>query len=252
MGLASWSSSFSPCQFCSLQKCDLHAFNHAVGREELPWPLRTEDDYEASCLACERLVRIDTEEDRAAVISMLFWTKNGKHIGGRIVTKEGKISDVRLLPGDRVEPSCSLSDIGSIERARTPFVITFWRPRKSGRSIIDPVAHRNPLFCRALHSNPNRTLAIDSLHTIYYGPVQRWTCSAFWRLVLTNPWGCPGTADQQKEMGLRRLVADLKHWEVETAVPANRQVSQITWGMMGGSEDCSQHNWRHPGGGIES
>eukprot|EP00959_Pyramimonas_sp_CCMP1952_P445593 9329284-Pyramimonas_sp.AAC.1 len=63
--------------------------------------------------------------------------------------------------------------------------------------------HRCPLFCAALSSSPATTLAIDSLHTIYYGPVQGWTCSAFWRLILSNPWGCPGGPAEQKELALR-------------------------------------------------
>eukprot|EP00959_Pyramimonas_sp_CCMP1952_P213367 4464025-Pyramimonas_sp.AAC.1 len=86
-------------------------------------------------------------------------------MSGRLVSNAFELNGTHLEIGDRVEPSVDLSDIGKINVMALPFVITFWRARLCGTSVLDSVQHRCPLFSAALSSSPSRTLAIDSLHT---------------------------------------------------------------------------------------
>eukprot|EP00959_Pyramimonas_sp_CCMP1952_P291828 6103597-Pyramimonas_sp.AAC.1 len=92
------------------------------------------------------------------------------------------VDGVTLKPGDRLEPSDTLRDTHALEKATLPLLVTFWRPQLGdGGKVIDSVMHRCPLYSEALHASPNRTLAVDSLHTLFLGPVLRFVSAALWR-----------------------------------------------------------------------
>eukprot|EP00959_Pyramimonas_sp_CCMP1952_P000756 14772-Pyramimonas_sp.AAC.1 len=59
-----------------------------------------------------------------------------------------------------------------------------------------------------LGTSPTKSLAIDALHCVYYGPIMRWVGSALWRTVLHNPWKFRGGPEAIIELGSRRLEAD--------------------------------------------
>lgn len=151
----------------------------------------------------------------------------------------------QLKPADRVAPTPEMLDHALLDTMEIPFHITFWRSSwdRTG-SCKDPVIHRNPLFSVALGTSPNRTLAVDALHTVYYGPVMRWTSAVLWRVLWANPWGCVGAKPLKLEFGVRRLRSDMFAWFKEHGTPADRRLGDLTLTMLG-SEDCD--NGIHPG-----
>eukprot|EP00959_Pyramimonas_sp_CCMP1952_P453810 9468863-Pyramimonas_sp.AAC.1 len=82
LGLASWASKFSPCQYCSLPKCDLHMHNCSIESDVVPFPLRAACEYEQACQTCERHVTIHNEGQRDAVVRALTCC----HFGGEFRT----------------------------------------------------------------------------------------------------------------------------------------------------------------------
>eukprot|EP00959_Pyramimonas_sp_CCMP1952_P078749 1646282-Pyramimonas_sp.AAC.1 len=109
---------------------------------------------------------------------------------------------------------------------------------------------RCPLFDIAeLHTSPSRSLAVDSLHTLYYGPVQRYVASAMWRVISTNPWNCTGTLKARLEIGCRRLSEDMGRWFGGDGswVPHSQRIGFITLGSLGSRKNV-QDLAKHPGG----
>jgi hypothetical protein len=114
---------------------------------------------------------------------------------------------------------------------------------------MDAVAHRCPLFSRQLGSNPAETLALDTLHTLYYGPIMRWTSAALWRLIKANPWNLCGTRDVLYDVACRRLTADMVHWFEQNEVPHDRRIGELTPKMLG--DYAVGPSEAHPGGALK-
>eukprot|EP00959_Pyramimonas_sp_CCMP1952_P039578 827882-Pyramimonas_sp.AAC.1 len=93
------------------------------------------------------------------------------------------------MAGDRLEPSRALPDARALECAALPITVTFWRSRRAegGGKISDAVGHGCPLFSAALCASPHRTLAVDSLHTLFLGPASRCISACLRRVLLKNP-----------------------------------------------------------------
>ena len=150
-----------------------------------------------------------------------------------------------LEVGDRLEPSPTLPDIGKLTTAQTPCTFTFWRTHHHGKSIIDLVVHRCPLFNVALHTSPTHTVVHDSLHTLYFGPIMRWTSAALQRVLQANPWGLRGTIPARRDIGCRRLSAEMGHYFETNAIPNDRRLSELTYAMLGGAP--ADDDAPHPG-----
>jgi hypothetical protein len=134
-----------------------------------------------------------------------------------------------------------------------PFEVILWRAHFDalGR-CTDAAMHRNPMFCSELGTNPQDILAIDALHTVYYGPVMRWASSVIWRVLLSNPWNLPGADGAVLETGVRMLRKDmLRHFE-ESHVPHDRRINDLTLKMLGEKRGCVvRGEYPHPGGGLK-
>ena len=247
LGLAPWSTLFNPCQFCEDPRCEMHERYDEIGHV-ISWPLRTHELYEHACLQCERSVVINTEAERRMVVGALRWLK-GKDGQGRTLVE----SVMGLEAGGRLEPSEHLLDIAAVDTAGLPLQLVFWYVRAGlGGHSLDSVAHRCPLFSTVLETSPQRTLAVDSLHTLYYGPMMRWTSAALWRTLLSNPWGCTGSLSACLELGTRRLTQELAAWFDAHATPHNRRIREITVNMLGDKRGCTLTNTRHPGGHLKT
>eukprot|EP00959_Pyramimonas_sp_CCMP1952_P278126 5814191-Pyramimonas_sp.AAC.1 len=98
----------------------------------------------------------------------------------------------RLQKGDVVVPSVELRNPSKLHSCALPQKITFWRFEYQDGLRYGMVQRRNPLFSDGL-LEPCKHCASDILHTIAYGPAQRWTSAAIWRVVLANPWGMGGS-----------------------------------------------------------
>ena len=97
-------------------------------------------------------------------------------------------------------------------------------------------------------------IAVDALHTVYYGPVQRIASCIMWRVLLNNPWGIPGDQDLMLERGARRMAASMALWYEQNNVPQDRRVGSLSLSMFG---DRKGHKVRaadddgHPGCGLK-
>ena len=164
------------------------------------------------CESKEHRVRINTEAQRDAFKSVLQY-KGGSKGRGRTIVALMSVNGVDLCVGDRVVPSAEMTNVRMFDTIELPIVVTFWRATFDDRGrCADFVINRSPLFCTDLGTSPTRTLAIDSLHTIKYGPMMRWTRAALWRVIVLNPWRFRGTIDVKLELAIRRLRTDMYEW----------------------------------------
>ena len=177
LGLSSWSQHHGCCQFCKLVATDVHSL---AGDFDLqsgwPAPLRTHNEYFGDARKCEKIVQIDTQEDLQKLIPAVGLIKKGKAAHGIGVCVETiTINGAVLLRGDRLEPSESLLDTHSLRSVRLPVTLVFGRTRfgNDTKLPLDSMHHRCPLFDERLHSSPVNSLAIDELHTLHLGEVQR-------------------------------------------------------------------------------
>ena len=174
LALPSVSSMHCPCPFDSLGQ---YAFHDSYA--SLSFPPR-ELSYDDACTRCEIMIRVRCEAERSQLLVVLVYAKAlaGVKKGGRMVSAVTDIDGTRLERGDRLEPSINLLDVTFLESQRLPILLTFWRTHKDDRGrCLDTVTHRNPLFSEDIGTEPSRILAVDSLHTVYYGPVMKW-CSS--------------------------------------------------------------------------
>jgi len=235
LGLASWSSAWSPCQFCTLAKFELHSLYHDM-RDGMQWQLRSNLMFEQACRKCEIRVTLLTQADRITLLRSLRWRKATKPvpIGGRIMVDDVNIGGVQVLAGDRLEPSTELPDTCALERSPVPINIILWRTHRDPQHrAIDCVSHRCPMFDPCIGTTPQDNLAVDELHCLYFGPIMRYISACMWRVVLANIWQFVGTIDQVVELATRQVSAELMSWMDDNNVPHNRRLSGITPKMLG-------------------
>jgi hypothetical protein len=231
LGLPSVAVSNCPCVFCRLPKNQIHEH---YGTMNFPPQVQT---YDEMCREREVSVVLITEIQRQGLLRALVFNK-GRRGHGRELRRAVVIGGVPLRAGDRLEPGPALPDTMLVDSALLPIVVTFWRQRYDDqRRPLDPVVHRNPLFNSALHNDPSTVLAIDTLHTVYYGPVSRWTSATLWRILLSNPWRLAGSQEDILDMGLRRMKTHLLKWFDEAGIPHNRRISDLTLQMLGDQDD---------------
>ncbi len=235
-GMVSWKSLYSPCLYCHLSQGELFEHDDTIADEDGPhWPLKTHQDYNVMCAKCEVHVTLTTSVERKSMCAVLRWRRDKTKIGGRVVFKSCTVAGVTLEEGGRLEPSTSLLDIASLERARLPITIVLWRPRLSydNRAILDGVNHRSPIFSVALHTSPARNLCVDTLHTLWLGPVLRFCQAAIWRILLRNCYGVVGSLVTKMEVGIVRLRASMSAYFETHGVPHNRRLANMTVKMIG-------------------
>eukprot|EP00959_Pyramimonas_sp_CCMP1952_P472546 9500217-Pyramimonas_sp.AAC.1 len=241
MGLAGWNQIHNPCQFCECSGADMH--NHdAFGESDVtnPWAARAHGDYEAACKRCEVHVDLNTPADLAELNSRLRWMRPGggkkqkSNLAARGIGTEVTVAGTRLLPGDRLEPSAIVGDIGNITRLVTPCRVTFWRQRVSQNGYpMDPINHRNPLFNDTLGTSPARSLAVDIMHAAHLGVMQKWVSAAAWRILLLNVHDFPGTQPHILDLGIRNMNACLRRWQQDKHIPFGNRIWAVTLKMLG-------------------
>ena len=223
VGLASWSSWINPCFLCTASSEELHNLYRSCTLDEWPFALRDGDSYDRACAACEHKVVLRSEAVRTTLLAALVYDKK---LSGLVLQRD--LPGLGLLEADRLEPSPSLIDVSKLAQAPLGITIVFWRRCLLVESVLDPVNHRCPLFCGELHTTPDKSIAIDSLHTLYFGPCMRHATASLCRLVDANPWQVRGTAKAKVDIGFKRLTADLHQWYDIANVPHDRRVSELT------------------------
>jgi hypothetical protein len=184
--------------------------------------------------------------DRLLVVLELPTSKKAR---GFALNADVAIGDVQLRNGDRLEPSNDLQYVFSFGQRELPFVATCWRPSADASGAgLDPIIHRNPLFSQELGTSPQQCLVIDSLHTVYYGPMMRWTSAVIWRIVLLNRWGVTGGIEAVAEEGCTILKENLLEWYEDQKIPFDRRVNELTAKMIGERLGCTVKGpHQHPG-----
>ena len=251
LGLTRWDAKNSPCQFCSLTKRDIIDCNHGWREPTGPqWPTRSFADYENSCSQCEVSLTIARKPDLEKLSSVLKWdNKPRSGPGGRIVFKEAVINSVKLAVGDRLCPSAELQDTHALSKCSLPVQFKLWRTRRenpdnTGSPTIDPVTLRCPIFSKRIFTSPARSLGIDHLHAVQYGPVVQFIGACLWRCLLKNPWGLTGTMEKILDIGIQHLKGDLEYWQSlpESGVAHNRRVQNLTLKMLPGRGKCNMED----------
>lgn len=251
LGLASVSSANCMCPFCVATNEDAYSSYEGISRDELPWAERAHESYQVECTRCERVLQLREERDRQLILAQgeLHYSK-GKR-GGRIL--RCPVPSLGLEAGMALKPSQGLLDIADFEDKQLPLRVVFWKSHEDDRKrTTDPVTHRNPIFSEELGTSPARSLAVDLLHTVYYGPMMRWTSAALWRVLLRNPWGDKGPKATRHELGVRRLRADMLHWFQTADIAHADRIGDLTVKMLGdaaGAEDNEANP--HGGGGLK-
>eukprot|EP00959_Pyramimonas_sp_CCMP1952_P389222 8155437-Pyramimonas_sp.AAC.1 len=209
-GLGSWGRLMNPCPLCFTDKANMHEGYGSMCTDCLLFQNKTALDYERSCQKCEKRVSIDSEERRLRVVRALVYykSKRGKGNHGRALKHD--LVDLGLQNGDRLEPHQGMVNIRNIDCEGWRGTALFWRVHKdeTGR-VIDAVTHRCPLFKQEWGASPATSMAVDSLHTVYYGPITRWASSGLWRLIKLNPWNYTGDKDTVYTKCCHRLEADM-------------------------------------------
>eukprot|EP00959_Pyramimonas_sp_CCMP1952_P456266 9472863-Pyramimonas_sp.AAC.1 len=113
---------------------------------------------------------------------------------------------------------------------------------------MDSVAHRCPLFKQEWGTSPATTMAIDSLHTVYYGPITRWASTGLWRLIKLNPWKYTGDKDTVYTKCCQRIEADMFTWFDQKQIAHDRRLGGLTIKMLGSDRGMMDDGARlHPG-----
>eukprot|EP00959_Pyramimonas_sp_CCMP1952_P129139 2700431-Pyramimonas_sp.AAC.3 len=229
-GLSSWAKNYNPCPICDCPKACMHITGPGfITSDGMLYRDRDEEAYEEACKSCEIHVTIDSEAIRSAILRRLTYDINGHSTKGRVLT--GPISE---FPGlgldrhDRLDPSSSMVNPNLFEKYDLPFEVVFWRTHYdiTGKVNKDWVIHRSPVFSRALGTNPVRSLAIDSLHTVYMGTMMALVAAILMRLLRANPWQAP------EDNKLKRLVHDLESWYDYADIPPDMRLGAITEKML--------------------
>ena len=239
LGLSPWSKHYQCCPYCPCSKDTMFLDDTGLGFGGIGYCERSDDDYEQACRKCEIRVQVGTRELQRQILSNLVYDLNGKSAHGRVCADD--MVFLGLKRGDRLDPSPHLVNPNMFESAEPPFEAVFWRRHcDNRRRCTDWVMHRSPVFDLALGTSPTRTLAIDSLHTVYLGPCLRWTGATLMRIMHANPWRVPG------HQRLARLELEMLQWFDQEGVPADRRVRRLTEKMMPAEADDP-----HPGGAMK-
>ena len=187
LAFASWATELAPCLFCTTTKSTM-AQVAGWGPKRPVFALCTDETYESSCAACEKIV-ILSREDWSQVLAALEWDRSrGKHAArGRALTRD--LPSLGLLHHDRLEPDSLFIDVSDFDLVKKlPVRATFWR-----RSAEVRVKHRNYLLRSDLGTGLH-TICIDSLHTLYMGPAHDFVAAALWACIKANIYGAAGGA----------------------------------------------------------
>ena len=200
LGFPQWGDNLRPCFECA----GIHDLYVPVGNtaKKFRWSENDDADYFKACDTCE----IDVELTARAVTLIknagLRYMKTGK---GRCLLSD--IAELRLLKGDRLEPSISIPDIGDFESSLGS-IATFWR---SSRETL--TRHRNPLFDPEIGITPKRSLTVDTLHALNLGVYKIWAKVAIWYILLSDVYGRITSLTADLDTAIRVMVVSLSAFQ---------------------------------------
>eukprot|EP00959_Pyramimonas_sp_CCMP1952_P384554 8059620-Pyramimonas_sp.AAC.2 len=201
-------------------------------------------EYEQQCASREICVHIHDERAKTLLLGACRYKKGDDHYGLTVVKE---IPELRLKPGDFAVPSDRLIKIRDVFTQATPFQIMFWRTVKDPNGLrFGIVVRRSPLFVPALGLEPSSAMAVDFMHTICFGTIQRLISCIVWRIVFANVFGCRGSKESKIDGTFRQLREDLQDWYVRTGTPHDQRLTDLSPKMLGGEPHLQNHSF---GGG---
>ena len=211
LGFPTWRSNNFPCLWCSADRDSLYQFGQQDGEpaDQDYWALSDHASYTAACDRCEVWVTISTIEAQQEVAGKFFYDKRTYGNRGRCL-KEG-VATLGLLPGDRLEPSAQVPDVGLFEELQLPITACFWRTSKETAA-----KHRNPLFGGTAGLSV-QSLKVDTLHCLALGVWQS-ACVAILQAMADEDLygakaaGCT-TVESRAQHTLIHVQADLSSWQ---------------------------------------
>ena len=185
----------------------MHALED-VTIDSFPFILKTMETYDRDCAACEHWYVIPDAAMQRRLIRKLAYEKGSVGPRGRYLTEE--ICDLictccgmPIRVNDRLEPHPLMLDHMELDACRVfPLRILFWR-----RSSESSTRHRNPLMDTGV-GDIGVTIdlfSLDTLHTLYLGPWQRWCMTVMWTLIRSNVWNLAGASDTRHQTSVSRL-----------------------------------------------
>ena len=254
LGFPSVMSKDDFCPFCTACKDDQHDRCVDSRLSDVLWRQKSPADYARSCVGCSKLRVIQTEEQRSAVIRDGALTAlDGRGYWGLTLTRNvPDVHHLNLQCGDRLEPCESMQDPHDFKTKPVPFQCMFWTAHFNGQNLADPVVHMCPLFDEVTGVTIDN-LCIDALHTLYYGPVQRYASAVIWRVLLSNPWEIRGrTLDSRLNAGAARLRIDFMDWQTKNSIPHSERIGDWNIRMMGDRRGAiHSRELAHPGGSLK-
>ena len=239
-GFCSWSTAASPCPLCHCTHMDWGCIQ-GISPVTLPWRLKTFEDYENACAACEIVVHVRSPELFRTLRGSLEYDKRRAGSRGRALLVD--IPALGLRKGDRLQPGGDIVEVGQIDAMdpRSACRLLFWR-----RSAETFVRQRNPLFSRETGILPESVLVADWLHSLSLG-VYKYFISLLWHKLFEHDVFGVGHCAQEEflQKSLARLRDALFRWygDEQVAGRDHSRVQNLTPEMIGKSSDHKIGTW---------
>ena len=203
-GIPAWNDGMRPCFGCNCDLGSMHSWRGSTP-SNLVWRANGLRDYWEACERCE--IRVQVPQGRLQdFCNHLRYDARKAGLRGR--TLRVLMPEFGLVPGDRLEPSPELGDVGALEEQTKDMVdAVFWRV--SSETLA---RHRNPLLCEALHSSPSMCMTVDSMHALNLGVMLVYARVLVWRLIREGAWAQTPNFEEQVAISITAMAAGYKLW----------------------------------------
>lgn len=230
MGFPSVADSISPCPLCFATPDDMYNTSDlsALGTA---WAAKRRAQYQAGCRACERRVRLETEDAQIRLRARLSYEKTRAGALGRAAQADAP--DLGICKRDRVGPSPRMGNAAALDESPLPCTFAVWR--RSGETLA---RHRNSLFSNGTGIDQQH-LAFGWLHTLSLGVFQTALAHLMWDLFEANVFDIAGPFSAVFELSVARVRESLfKFYRSEHAAGRDHtRVQQLVPSMFGQAND---------------
>ena len=216
-----WRSVNNPCFLCQASRANMWSDLHKCNAKGLACEAKNWSDLDAACKACEFQVEGLTKKQWKRMTEAIV---PNKELGGCILSEP--MPDLKLVKGDRLEPSMSLPNWSDFFERR-PLRVVFWRS-----SAETMVKHRIPLFGPEWNCTPQEVICLDAMHTLCLGVHSQYVLHSLWHVLDKNTDGLTLLTQRQgerHEANMDLLRADLLAWYKAVAKEQpDRVVTQLS------------------------
>ena len=211
LGFASWQTHAHPCFACHCTGGPLGTMSRVAGiaTDALPWRIRDDADYNAACVACEKIITVRSVAELDRIAGALEYDR--RRCYGRVLQDD--LPELGLRKNWRLEPSRFLSDIGALDDFCIPgqfpaggLTLVFWDVSRESHT-----RHRNPVF-GARTGVSVAACSVDELHTMHLGVFQDYVATAMWRMIQADVWHVGGNDASAHHRSGQRIRTELFNW----------------------------------------